>query len=720
MPDRLCPFCGKSNPESAELCANCQARLISPEKGEVASPPPSEDNLRNWLSQTGAAAADAVASDIPSQSEEPPIPQQEVEAPDWLMRIRERSKAEQESIEKTPQEPSMELPKNGEPTQSVNPPSSDDWLSKLRTSQPAAPLPEIPDDESKSTQVGAGAMEESSEWLKKLEDWKQTSKAKTPTEPEQPLAPTVKPFPKSDLKKLDASKPIETPAGPGPSIASPVVPSSEKPGSAPGERIPEWLQELESSFPPPEPDKKKESTKPEKKKGTGRLFKTKTGSLEESKSGSSGQIPVPNGEMPHWLSNMTTPTPPTPGVKPVFDQEESKEKPAAPFSGPIEAISPEEAGKGELAPAQLPGWLQALRPVESILPENLPFIGKTSEQGTGPLEGISDVLPGAEVSSPATKPPVYAATLKIDDRQKLHAQLLDSVVKEGDRLPVLRTQEKRKIQKISSIIVSMFILVCLFFPFIINSSASLTPAPVLFSPETVALFDGIKSLPEGSPVLVILDYQPGFSAELQPSSLGVIEHLMTRNARLAFISSTPTGAVLVDELVQSASKVVYTYSIDESVINLGYLPGGAIGLQQLALEPRFTLVKTWQNTDPWNGTPLQSIKSLNDFSGILLITESPENGRLWIEQVLPSLGSMPAWLITSAQSAPVLLPYYRSAQLQGVLGGLAGGMMYERLLGQPGPSTTLWDSYQIGIVGAFLTILVGGIIQSVITRRKGS
>ena len=720
MADRLCPFCGKTNPESAEFCANCQARLVSPEKGAAASQPPAEDNLRNWLSQTGAAAANAIAPEPPTSSEEPSTQPPEADAPDWLMRIRDRSKAEQESIEKAPHEASKEDQKNGGSTPLNEPPSTDDWLSKLRTSQPAAPLPEIPADEPRSTQVGAGAVEESTEWLKKLEDWKQNSEAKSAAEPKPPLSPTVKPFPKSDLKNLDASKPVEKPAVAAPSEASPAVRPSEKPGSAPGERIPEWLQELESSFPPPEPEKKKESGKSEKKKGTGRLFKPKTGPLEESKSGSSGQIPTPDGEMPQWLSNMTTPAPPSPGVKPVFDQEASEEKPAAPFSGPIEAITPEEAGEGELAPAQLPGWLQALRPVESVVPENLPFIGKTSEQGTGPLEGISDVLPGAEVSSPATKPPVYASTLKIDDRQKLHAQLLDSVVKEGDRQPILRTPEKRKIQKIASILVSMFILVSLFFPFIIHSSGSLTPAPVLFSPETVALFDGIKSLPEGSLVLVILDYQPGFSAELQPSSLGVIEHLMIRNARLAFISSTPTGAILVDELVQSASKMVYTYPITGNIINLGYLPGGAIGLQQLALEPRYTLEKTWQNTDPWNGTPLQSVNSLRDFSAILLITESPENGRLWIEQVLPSLGSMPAWLITSAQSAPVLLPYYRSAQLQGVLGGLAGGMMYERLLGQPGPSTTLWDSYQIGIIGAFLTILIGGIVQSIISRRKGS
>jgi hypothetical protein len=395
------------------------------------------------------------------------------------------------------------------------------------------------------------------------------------------------------------------------------------------------------------------------------------------------------------------------------------EKSAPPFSAPIESI-PSVAGEDGLAPAQLPGWLQALRPVESVVPENLPFIGKTSEQGTGPLEGISDVLPGTDIPSSATKPPTYSATLKIDDRQKLHAQLLDSVIKEGDRQPVLRSPKKRKIQRIASIIMSMFFLVCLIFPFVINSFGSLTPVPILFSPETVSLFDSIKALPEESLVLVILDYHPGFSAELQPSSLGVIEHLMARNMRLVFVSTTPTGPILVDELVQKAQQVVYTYSISGNVINLGYLPGGATGLQQLALEPRYTLEKTWQNTDPWNGTPLQTINSLRDFSGILLITESPETARLGIEQVLPSLGGIPAWLITSAQSAPVLLPYYYSAQLQGVLGGLSGGMMYERLLGQPGPSTRLWDSYQIGIIGAFLTILIGGIIQSILTRKKVS
>ncbi len=720
MADRLCPFCGKSNPESAEFCANCQAKLVSPDKGADASPTPSKDNLRDWLSRTGAEAASAIPSDIPSSSAEPAAQQNETEAPDWLMRIRERSKAEQEAIETAPSESPRESKKKGESKSSDEAPSTDDWLKKLRTSQPATASMEAAREEPESTQIGTGATEESAEWLKKLEDWKKTSEAKSAAEPQPPLAPAVKPFPKSDLKDLGQALQPEKPAAPEPQKSAPPVQSSAKPGSSPGERIPEWLQELESSFPPPEPEKKKESAKPEKKKGTGRLFKPKTGPLEESKSGSSGQIPAPSGEMPEWLSNMTAPPPQEPGAKPVFDQAEPIEKPASPFSAPIENIPSEGAGEGELAPAQLPGWLQALRPVESVVPENLPFIGKTSEQGTGPLEGISDVLPGGETSPPASKPPVYSASLKIDDRQKLHAQLLDSVLKESSRQPILKTPEKRKIQKIASIIISMFFLVALLFPLVINSSGSLTPAPVLFSPETVALFDGVKALPEGSLVLVILDYQPGFSAELQPSSLAVIEHLMTRNIKLAFVSSTPTGPVLVNELVQTAQQVVYTYSISSNIINLGYLPGGATGLQQLALQLRYTLGKTWQNTDPWNGTPLQAVNSLTDFSGILLVTESPETARLWIEQVLPSLAGKPAWLITSAQSISVLLPYYNSAQLQGILGGLSGGMMYERLLGQPGPSTRLWDSYQVGIIGAFLTILVGGIVQSVISRRKGT
>jgi hypothetical protein len=81
-------------------------------------------------------------------------------------------------------------------------------------------------------------------------------------------------------------------------------------------------------------------------------------------------------------------------------------------------------------------------------------------------------------------------------------------------------------------------------------------------------------------------------------------------------------------------------------------------------------------------TPLgQEIAGFGDLDAIVLVSASQEHTRWWIEQtrhVTPMLAAV------SASVAPTLLPYYGttgSAQLEGMLVGLAGAAEYERLCG---------------------------------------
>jgi hypothetical protein len=115
---------------------------------------------------------------------------------------------------------------------------------------------------------------------------------------------------------------------------------------------------------------------------------------------------------------------------------------------------------------------------------------------------------------------------------------------------------------------------------------------------------------------------------------------------------------------------------------------------------------------------LQAVTGLKDFNAILLLTESADTARIWIEQVLPTLSKTPTYLVTSQQSSVLLLPYYNSGQLSGMISGIAGSRMYELLVTKPGAVQSLWDSYQIGILLIFVVILFGGILSSVSARRK--
>ena len=113
----------------------------------------------------------------------------------------------------------------------------------------------------------------------------------------------------------------------------------------------------------------------------------------------------------------------------------------------------------------------------------------------------------------------------------------------------------------------------------------------------------------------------------------------------------------------------------------------------------------------WDHSAVLGVNSLQDFALVIVLTDSPETGRAWIEQVQPVLGSVPLTMITSAQAGPLLQPYYDSGQIQGMAVGLQGGAMYEQRSGRVNLANRFWGSYQTGLLAGLLLLVIGGIIS---------
>jgi hypothetical protein len=67
------------------------------------------------------------------------------------------------------------------------------------------------------------------------------------------------------------------------------------------------------------------------------------------------------------------------------------------------------------------------------------------------------------------------------------------------------------------------------------------------------------------------------------------------------------------------------------------------------------------------------------------------------------------FVVSSAQSAPMISPYVDSGQYQGMLVGLAGGASYEQLRQYPATASAYWDAYQVGVLVLIVLILIGGL-----------
>jgi hypothetical protein len=138
-------------------------------------------------------------------------------------------------------------------------------------------------------------------------------------------------------------------------------------------------------------------------------------------------------------------------------------------------------------------------------------------------------------------------------------------------------------------------------------------------------------------------------------------------------------------------------------LNLGYLPGGLTGVRSFAQNPEAAMPIDLNG----NPMPLQGITSLSQYPAIIVMTDNAESARTWVEQ---AGGITPMVMVSSAQAAPLIEPYYNSRQVNGVVSGLYGGaVLGQNNAGLTGLARTYWDVFSIGLIFAAFLILGGGL-----------
>jgi hypothetical protein len=109
---------------------------------------------------------------------------------------------------------------------------------------------------------------------------------------------------------------------------------------------------------------------------------------------------------------------------------------------------------------------------------------------------------------------------------------------------------------------------------------------------------------------------------------------------------------------------------------------------------------------------------IDQFAAVVVLTDSPETARAWIEQVQPALNGKPLFFVVSAQAAPLVQPYVASGQVNGMVAGLEDAAMYEQLTQRSGNASAFLGAYQTGLIVMAVLILVGGILQWVTSFLK--
>ncbi len=362
--------------------------------------------------------------------------------------------------------------------------------------------------------------------------------------------------------------------------------------------------------------------------------------------------------------------------------------------------------------ANLPVWLDAMRPVEAVEMAATKPESSNIENSSDILTTMETVVAGGKMPQVSGKPSDLGGGLKITEMQKANAALLSTII---NNVAETVEQEYKTVQ-VKKIVLWRAFLALIFFAIAVLGFTTLNGyglQPALFPEEVVHTFDQINSLPVDKPVLIAGDYEAGLAGEIRWSSQSLIEHLMRRNLAIALISTNPVDTALLSAQITKGLKAVPDYPVIEKVVDLGYLPGGAIAVQSLNGDFSKSVPLTAELTATSTHALLSSVSSLRDFGAVIVITDDSENARVWIEQIQPQIAGTPLLMVTSAQAAPLIQPYYQSGQVAGLVSGMPGSLVYERILQTPGDATAHLSSLQMLSVLMAGLILVGGFASMV-------
>jgi hypothetical protein len=674
-------------------------------QGQTPEPFNASSDTPDWLNQlpTGSAS---------SQAQEPEPFSLSADTPDWLNQIPADSNAAPQASEpfSLPSDlpdwlNQMQADSNAAPQAQTPEPfnvSSDapDWLNQISADATAAPQAETPE------------LPDTSDWLSSLSGISGEAAApfaeSEPAESE-PFAssgdiPSWMAPPAQDASKKVDSTPRWLQSEGDPSATTPAwLASNEKTIVSPERSdepaqddllgdLPDWLKSAAPTSIFDEPAQAAETPKVEEP--------PLSSTFESAPAFSEDAFPAGNdalfSEMPDWLSNaMETP--------------------------PAATMVPEPiTGSDALAPDVLPSWVEAMRPSDQGMANIVALASDKTLESRGALAGLSGVLPLGSGFTPTSKPKAYSIKLNASEEQLKHAGILEQILA-AETAPESLASEKTLTASRGLRWALAFILLAVALATTFTRT-QIFSTPLLPPNELKLAVAVAQAIPENAPVLVAVDYEPSRAGEMEAAAAPLFDNLLLlKHPRLTFVASNENGAILAERFI-TGPLAVHNYQSGVTYLNLGYLSGGQMGIRAFAQNPASAAPLDIFSQPAWTSAPLQGVTALNQFGLIILITDDAGAARSWVEQTQTSRGAVPVIVISSAQSAPMIQPYYESGQVAGMISGLYGGAILEQQYnnGRPGMARNYWDAYSIGMLLAMVLVLGGGLFNMAMGLRERS
>ncbi|MDF1520710.1 MAG: zinc-ribbon domain-containing protein [Brevefilum sp.] len=341
-------------------------------------------------------------------------------------------------------------------------------------------------------------------------------------------------------------------------------------------------------------------------------------------------------------------------------------------------------------------WLAALEDGE----EDTAEVGDEPEIDDEDEEIESDEIDESAATReiPIDETPLYEAippklTISKEERKQAD-QLTSMILDENAPRPVRAIKRRSKLGAARFFFAILLILGMSLSLFIGGTSGNQSG---LIQPHTAGFLSWMSDLEEGSSILLVFDYQPAYASEINLVATPILQSLVSKDSEISLISSSISGTILQRQLLGE----IHALEMD-SIVDLGYFPIGAYGAFGLGM----VTSANWEIV----GLP-KSPKTLPDggFDSILILSDTAEGVRTWIEQLTVLMPDTPINLVVTAQSVPMLVPYFDSGQITGMVSGLNDGVILGSELKTGILIGNRRRAYQVGLVMLAAVMVIGAI-----------
>ena len=271
--------------------------------------------------------------------------------------------------------------------------------------------------------------------------------------------------------------------------------------------------------------------------------------------------------------------------------------------------------------------------------------------------------------------------------QRDRARILNEIIGQEGRRSIPLLHEGRRKNRIGHVVLSLMLILGIVATILFTSKGS----PNFPESETaIAFAENLDMLPDGQSVLLVLNYQAGSRHEIEPLLETVLETLNAKTTKLRVVTANPENLWLSPAVLEGSAK------------EIEFIPGGIIGYLTLAVAEK----------PAWGSLPIDmAIKTKADVfdvvDQVILVSDSSEFIRSWIEQVSSFQPDLNTSAITNAVSAPMLSPYVASGQLKGYVAGLNDA----KTLGVEDDLLVNQRAFQLGTLLMILVLNLGVIMK---------